>query len=231
MSEKCSQKLGVTCSGDVSLSNGWRVVHLFPTWNFQVFLLVPHPLPSNHHLHHSSTTTSKMPWAVCILEDALCVWTNLGKHSLFVWLFVFSVKTGTRRIIRLDELSYVVQLKRRTTEDSSSERIMRLVPVFTLETNNQTNNECLPKFVQTHNASSSIKTAILSLMYGILFVVDIVLAQAPNIILVICLLFYCSLKPEGISTSVFKFLSLIRFFFLLFFLGFQLYLWSPRCFC
>ena len=47
----------------------------------------------------------------------------------------------------------------RTTEDSSSERIMRLVPVFTLETNNQTNNECLPKFVQTHNASSSIKTA------------------------------------------------------------------------
>ena len=36
---------------------------------------------------------------------------------------------------------------------------MRLVPVFTLETNNQTNNECLPKFVQTHNASSSIKTA------------------------------------------------------------------------
>ena len=37
---------------------------------------------------------------------------------------------------------------------------MRLVPVFTLETNNQTNNECLPKFVQTHNASSSIKAAI-----------------------------------------------------------------------
>ena len=37
---------------------------------------------------------------------------------------------------------------------------MRLVPVFTLETNNQTNNECLLKFVQTDNASSSIKTAI-----------------------------------------------------------------------
>ena len=34
---------------------------------------------------------------------------------------------------------------------------MRLVSVFTLETNNQTNNECLPKFVQTDNASSSIK--------------------------------------------------------------------------
>ena len=37
---------------------------------------------------------------------------------------------------------------------------MRLVPVFTIETNNQTNNECLPKFVQTDNASSSIKNAI-----------------------------------------------------------------------
>ena len=51
-------------------------------------------------------------------------------------------------------------LERRTTEDSSSGRIMRLVPVFTLETNNQTNNECLPKFILTPNASSSIKTAI-----------------------------------------------------------------------
>ena len=38
---------------------------------------------------------------------------------------------------------------------------MRLVPVFTLETNNQTNNECLPKFVQRQNASSSIKTVIM----------------------------------------------------------------------
>ena len=73
---------------------------------------------------------------------------------------VSSVKTGTRRIICPDELSSFARLRRRTTEDSLSGRIMRLVPVFTLETNNQTNNECLPKFVQTHNASSSIKTAI-----------------------------------------------------------------------
>ena len=36
---------------------------------------------------------------------------------------------------------------------------MRVVPVFTLETNNQRNNECLPKFVQTNNASSNVKTA------------------------------------------------------------------------
>ena len=46
---------------------------------------------------------------VFILEDALCVWTNLGKHSLFVWLFISSVKTGTRRIIGPDELSSVVR--------------------------------------------------------------------------------------------------------------------------
>ena len=97
--------------------------------------------------------------AVFILQDALSVWTNLGKDSFFVWLFAFSVKTGTRRIIRLDELSSVVRHSSRTTEDSSSRRIMRLVPIFTLKANNQTNNESLPKFIQTHNASSIIKTA------------------------------------------------------------------------
>ena len=59
-------------------------------------------------------------------RDALSVWTNLGKHLLFVLLCVSSIKTGTRRIIRLDELSSVVRRSRRTTEDSSSRRIMRL---------------------------------------------------------------------------------------------------------
>ena len=97
--------------------------------------------------------------AVFILEDALSVWTNLGKHLLLDALCVSSIKTGTRRIMRLDELSFVVRLERRTTEDSSSRRIMRLVPVFILETHNASNNKCLPKFVQTDNASSSIKTA------------------------------------------------------------------------
>ena len=98
--------------------------------------------------------------AVFILEDALSVWTNLGKHSLFVGLYVSTIKTGTRRIIRVDELPSFVRRSSRKTEDSSSRRIMRLVPVFRLETCNSTNNECLPKFVQTDNASSSIKTAI-----------------------------------------------------------------------
>ena len=78
--------------------------------------------------------------AVFILEDALSVWTNLGKHSLLDWLFASSVKTGTRRIICLDKLSSVVRRSSRTTDDRSSSRVMRLVPVFTLQTNNETNN-------------------------------------------------------------------------------------------
>ena len=43
---------------------------------------------------------------------------------------------------------------------------MRLVPVFILETYNQTSNECLPKLVQTDNASSSVKKAIIDCMVG-----------------------------------------------------------------
>ena len=34
--------------------------------------------------------------------------------------------------------------------------------VFILETHKQTNKECLPKFVQTDNASSSMKTGVVS---------------------------------------------------------------------
>ena len=41
---------------------------------------------------------------------------------------------------------------------------MRLVPVFILETHNASNNKCLPKFVQTDNASSGIKTANMSVL-------------------------------------------------------------------
>ena len=58
-----------------------------------------------------------------------------------------------RRIMCADELSFVVRRSRRITKDSSSRRIIRLVPVFILKTHNQTNYRCLPKFVQTDNAS------------------------------------------------------------------------------
>ena len=108
---------------------------------------------------YSRTLFTFITMAVFILEDALSVWTNLGKYLLLDALCVSSIKTGTRRIMRLDELSFVVRLERRTTEDSSARRIMRLAPVFILETHNASNNKCLPKFVQTDNASSGIKTA------------------------------------------------------------------------
>jgi len=49
--------------------------------------------------------------------------------------------------------SLVMRLERRTSEDSSSRRIVRLVPVFILETHNQTNYKYWPKFVQTDVSS------------------------------------------------------------------------------
>ena len=97
--------------------------------------------------------------AVFILEDALSVWTNLGKHLLVVFSCVSSIKTGTGRIMHLDELSSVVRRSRRTTDDSSFRRIMRPMTVFKPGTHDKTSNKCSPKFVQTDNASSSIKTA------------------------------------------------------------------------
>ena len=58
-----------------------------------------------------------------------------------------------RRIMRPDEVSFVVRRSRRITKDTSSRRIIRLVPVFIPKTYNQTNYRCLPKFVHTDNAS------------------------------------------------------------------------------
>ena len=47
--------------------------------------------------------------------------------------------------MRLNELSFEIRLERRTTKGSSSGRIMRLVPVFILETHNpdEQQNFCL----------------------------------------------------------------------------------------
>lgn len=82
-------------------------------------------------------------------------WTNLGKYLKFVWLYIVSIKTGTRRIMRLEGM----RLKRRTTRDSSSRRKVRLVSVFMLESHNQTNNKCLLKFAQTAWCVINIKKA------------------------------------------------------------------------
>ena len=58
----------------------------------------------------------------------------------------------------LSFVSLLVRRSRRISKYSSSRRIIRLVPVFILETHNQTNYKCLLKFVQTDNVSG-IKTA------------------------------------------------------------------------
>ena len=55
--------------------------------------------------------------------------------------------------MRPDELPFVVRRSRRISKETSSRRVMRLVPVFILETHNQTNYKCLPKLVQWDNVS------------------------------------------------------------------------------
>ena len=55
-----------------------------------------------------------------------------------VQLSVSSIKTGTRRVTRLDELVFETRLERRISKSSSSRRVTRLLPVFILETDNRT---------------------------------------------------------------------------------------------
>ena len=63
----------------------------------------------------------------------------MKRNDEWSFLCVSGIKTGTRRIVCLDELSFEIRLERRTTKGSSSGSIMRLVPVFILERHNQTN--------------------------------------------------------------------------------------------
>ena len=110
-----------------------RICHIWSLWvQFQTFPVstlweaVFHWRRTRHCSPPKKTNFgSTLKWSFFSLEDALSVWTNLGKHSLFVWLFVSSTKTGTRRIMRMDALSSIVRLERSTTEDSWSRRIMR----------------------------------------------------------------------------------------------------------
>ena len=81
-----------------------------------------------------------------VLLCCVMVFVNVSSYPANTTLCVSSRSTDKGRIIRLN----VVRLRRRT-EDYSSTRILRLVPVFILETYNQTSNKCLPRFVQTDN--------------------------------------------------------------------------------
>ena len=114
------------------------------------------PIHYTHYLYARTLYTL----AVFMLEDASSDRTNLGKHFLFVGLYVSSIKAGTRHIIFLDKLSSIERHSSCTLEDSSSRCIMCLVPILILETYNPVNNKCLLKLVQTDNVSSSIRMAI-----------------------------------------------------------------------
>ena len=79
-------------------------------------------------------------WPFLYYRDALPVWTSFGPHILqIVWLSVSNIKTGTRRVPRLDELLFETRLERRISKSSSSRRVTRLVPVFILEKDKRTN--------------------------------------------------------------------------------------------
>lgn len=89
-----------------------------------------------------------MSIAIFILEvHYLCgqTWANICSLPSYVC----SIKMDSGHIICLDELSYEICLKQPTMTDSLSRRIINLVLFFTLETHNQANYKCMPKFIQT----------------------------------------------------------------------------------
>ena len=77
--------------------------------------------------------------AVFILETRYPSGRASANILQIVRLSVSSIKTGTRRVTRLDELLFETRLERRISKSSSSRRVTRLLPVFILETDNRTN--------------------------------------------------------------------------------------------
>ena len=64
---------------------------------------------------------------------------------------------ATRRIMRLDEESILVRLRRRTNLESSSRRIMRLVPVFILDDFNRRRKNVCPSSSKMNYASHIVR--------------------------------------------------------------------------
>ena len=80
----------------------------------------------------------KLRMAVFILETRYPSGRASANILKIVLLSVSSIKTGTRRITRLDELLFETRLERRISKSRSSRRVTRLLPVFILETDNRT---------------------------------------------------------------------------------------------
>ena len=104
----------------------------------------PTPPPRKKRLYRKQQNGSQD--LICDEFGHLDLFFSSGKKNPLDW---FGRLYTRGRIIRLDELSLVVRLELRSSKDSSSRRIMRLVPVVILETHNQTNYKCWPEFVQT----------------------------------------------------------------------------------
>ena len=79
--------------------------------------------------------------------------SSTGIPRMFEWCIVIRFWE-----LQVNYRHLVVRLERRTTEDCSFRRIMRLVPVFILETHTEPDEQQM--FAQIGNASSSIKTII-----------------------------------------------------------------------
>ena len=90
---------------------------------------------------------------ILLPQPIIDLWINCCGYTLYIFNGHFFY--SRRRLICLDEpgQTFVVRFERHTTKDSSFKRIVRLAPVFILETHNQTNNKWLLKFVRTDNAS------------------------------------------------------------------------------
>ena len=97
---------------------------------------------SSRIMHHSPSLYQRHNLPVQ-KDNGLSIRMNLGKHLQFVWLCAFSIKTGTRCIMRLDEVSFEMHKERHTTRDSLCRRIIRLLPVFILKMHTRlTTNVC-----------------------------------------------------------------------------------------
>ena len=76
--------------------------------------------------------------AVFILETRYPSGRASANILQIVQLSVSSIKTGTRRVTRLDELLFETCLERRISKSSSSGQVTHLVPIFILDADNRT---------------------------------------------------------------------------------------------
>ena len=93
----------------------------------------------------------KISWPFLNSKDALSVWTDLGKNFVVRLVMRLKYKDGHKTHYASKRTTF--RSASFNTYDSSSRRIMRLVPVFILETHNQTNYKMFAQVRPTDNAT------------------------------------------------------------------------------